>query len=154
MARETAPPHSKALSFEPAASRSTGCPAYSQTLPREPRSAIAARRLVRAALSLWGLESLIDDAALIITELIGHAVDHGRLSSIRVVVSRRSEEVVRVGVVDRSKITPVLQVDADGDQPSGLGLLLVHALAARWGTESYRWGKQVWAELGEGKPRE
>ncbi|MEU2505493.1 ATP-binding protein [Streptomyces sp. NPDC007863] len=137
--------------IEPAASRSTGRPAYSQTLPREPRSAVVARRLVRAGLTLWGLESLIDDATLIITELIGHAIDHGRLVSIRVVVCRPSEKVVRVGVVDRSKAVPKLKADPDGDHPRGLGLLLVDALADRWGTEPYRWGKQVWAELREGE---
>ncbi|MFI5885910.1 hypothetical protein [Streptomyces sp. NPDC051554] len=30
---------------------------------------------------------------------------------------------------------------------SGRGLLLIDALAERWGTDVYRWGKQVWAEL-------
>jgi len=148
--RETAPPLLKNMVIEPAASRSTGCPAYSQTLPREPRSAVVARRLVRAALTLWGLESLIDDATLVITELIGHAIDHGRLSSIRVVVSRTSENAVRVGVVDRSKTVPTLREDSRAEHFRGLGLLLVDALADRWGTEPYRWGKQVWAELREG----
>ncbi|MFE1349981.1 ATP-binding protein [Streptomyces sp. NPDC058757] len=137
--------------IEPASSRSTGCPAYSQTLPREPRSAVVARRLVRAALTLWGLESLIDDATLIVTELIGHAIEHGRLASIRVVVSRLSEKAVRVGVVDRSKAVPTLREGSDGHHPRGVGLALVDALADRWGTEPYRWGKQVWAELREGE---
>ncbi|WP_189945765.1 ATP-binding protein [Streptomyces roseolus] len=135
--------------MQSATSRSTGCPAYSQTLPREPRSAVVARRLVRASLTLWGLESLIDDATLIVTELIGHAIDHGRLASIRVVVSRHSEKAVRVGVVDRSKADSKRRVDSDDDLLRGLGLLLVDALADRWGTEPYRWGKQVWAVLRE-----
>ncbi|MFH9955603.1 ATP-binding protein [Streptomyces roseolus] len=147
--RETAPPLLRGLVIEPATSRSTGCPAYSQTLPREPRSAVVARRLVRASLTLWSLESLIDDATLIMTELISHAIDHGRFASIRVVVSRHSEKAIRVGVVDRSKTDPTRRVDSDGDPPRGLGILLVDALADRWGTEPYRWGKQVWAVLRE-----
>lgn len=149
MEREVAPPFLSDLACEPASSRSTGHPGYSQTLPREPRSAVAARRLVRAALSLWGLEPLTDDATLIVTELICHAVEDGRFSSIRVIVSRPAPGHVRVGVVHRSKATPVFGTDSDGDEPRGLGLLLVDALADRWGAESYRWGKQVWADLRE-----
>ncbi|MFE8937002.1 ATP-binding protein [Streptomyces sp. NPDC007872] len=135
----------------PVASHPTGHPAYSQTLPREPRSAAVARRLVRTALTVWGLDPLIEDATLVITELVSNAVDHGRLPSIRVIVSRPSANVIRLGVVDRSKIVPTLRTDADEDRTRGRGLLLVDMLTDRWGTERYRWGKQVWAEMGEGE---
>ncbi|MFD4321570.1 ATP-binding protein [Streptomyces sp. NPDC058548] len=128
-------------------SRPTGHPAYSQTLPREARSAAAARRLVRAALTLWGLDPLIEDASVVITELVSNAVAHSRLQAIRVIVSRPSAHEVRVGVVDRSRTVPLLEADLDGDQIRGRGLLLIDTLAERWGTELYRWGKQVWAEL-------
>ncbi|MET9931004.1 MULTISPECIES: ATP-binding protein [unclassified Streptomyces] len=134
-----------------AASHPTGHPAYSQTLPREPRSAAVARRLVRTALTVWGLEPLIEDATLVITELVSNAVDHGRLPSIRVIVSRPSANVIRLGVVDRSKTVPTLRTDADEDRTRGRGLLLVGTLTDRWGTELYRWGKQVWAELRQGE---
>ncbi|MFC8789870.1 ATP-binding protein [Streptomyces cinereoruber] len=143
-----APPDEGAASG-PAASHPTGHPAYSQTLPREPRSAAVARRLVRTALTVWGLEPLIEDATLVITELVSNAVDHGRLPSIRVIVSRPSANAIRLGVVDRSKTVPTLRTVADEDQTRGRGLLLIDALTERWGTELYRWGKQVWAELGE-----
>ncbi|MGA4941122.1 ATP-binding protein [Streptomyces cinereoruber] len=132
-----------------ATSRPTGHPGYSQTLPREPQSAIAARRLVRAALIVWGLESLIDNATLVVTELVSNAVDHSRLPSIRVLVSRPSANGIRVGVVDRSRTVPVLRTDSNGDQVRGRGLVLVDALTEQWGTELYRCGKQVWAELRE-----
>ncbi|MET9778492.1 ATP-binding protein [Streptomyces sp. NPDC006367] len=127
--------------------RPTGHPGYSETLPREPESAAAARRLVRTALAAWGLEEQTDDAMVVVTELVSNAVEHGRLSSIRVVVSRLTDNHVRIGVVDRSKSIPVLRTDSDGDQVRGRGLLLVDALAERWGTDLHRWGKQVWAEL-------
>ncbi|MFJ4337911.1 ATP-binding protein [Streptomyces sp. NPDC088915] len=110
---------------------------------------MAARRLVRAALIVWGLESLIDDATLVVTELVSNAVDHSRLPSIRVLVSRPSAKRIRVGVVDRSKTVPMLRTDSNGDQLRGRGLVLVDALTEQWGTEPYRWGKQVWAELEE-----
>lgn len=130
-------------------SRPTGHPAYSQTLPREPQSAAVARRLVRTALAVWGLESLIDDAAVVITELVSNAVVHGRLASIRVIVARPSMSRVRLSVVDRSKDIPMMRTDSNGDQLRGRGLVLVDALAEQWGTEPYRWGKRVWAELDE-----
>ncbi len=148
-AGERATPPAEYPTNEPAASRPTGHPAYSQTLPREPRSAAVARRLVRTALAVWGLEPLTEDATLVITELVSNAVDHGRLPSIRVIVSRPSTNVIRLGVVDRSKTVPTPRTDVTADQPRGRGLLLVDALTERWGTELYRWGKQVWAELGE-----
>ncbi|MFJ4869604.1 ATP-binding protein [Streptomyces sp. NPDC088757] len=110
---------------------------------------MAARRLVRAALTVWGLESLIDDATLVVTELVSNAADHSRLPSIRVLVSRPSAKRIRVGVVDRSKAVPMLRTDSNGDQLRGRGLVLVDALTEQWGTELYRWGKQVWAELEE-----
>ncbi|MET9051730.1 ATP-binding protein [Streptomyces bacillaris] len=127
--------------------RPTGHPGYSETLPREPESAAVARRLVRIALATWGLDELVDDAALIITELVSNAADHGRLASIRVIVSRTSEDRVRLGVVDRSKELPTMRTDSNGEQIRGRGLLIVDALTEQWGTELYPWGKQVWGEI-------
>ncbi|MBD0709850.1 hypothetical protein BU197_16085 [Streptomyces sp. CBMA291] len=136
---------------EPARAHLRGCPAYSQTLPRTPRSAEVARRLVRTALTLWSLEPLAEDATLVMTELVSNAVDHGRLSSIRVSVARPSSDTVRLAVSDRSKAVPVLNPAVGDEQTRGRGLLLVDALTECWGTELYSWGKQVWAELGDGE---
>ncbi|MFH8620412.1 ATP-binding protein [Streptomyces vietnamensis] len=146
---EPVPPPIGVLAAAAVTSCPTGHPAYSQSLPREARSAAVARRLVRTALTVWGLDSLAEDAMLVITELVSNAVDHGRLPSIRVIVSRPSANGVRVGVVDRSRIVPSLKADPNGDRLRGRGLVLVDALAEEWGTELYRWGKQVWAELKE-----
>ncbi|GAA1132866.1 ATP-binding protein [Streptomyces javensis] len=127
--------------------RPTGHPGYSQTMRRVPESAEAARTLVRTALTAWGQEGLIEGAALVITELVSNAVDHARLESIRVVVTRPSETFIRLGVVDRSRNIPYLRTDSNGDNTRGRGLLLVDALTDRWGTDRYRWGKQVWGEM-------
>lgn len=152
--RQPAPPPRGAPSAAAVMSCPTGHPAYSQSLPREPRSAEAARRLVRTALTVWGLDSLAADATLVITELVSNAVDHGRLPSIRVIVSRPSLNGVRVSVVDRSRTVPTLRADSDGDRLRGRGLVLVEALTEEWGTELYRWGKQVWGELRDGEQEE
>ncbi|MFC7963631.1 ATP-binding protein [Streptomyces cinereoruber] len=139
----------------PVVACSTGHPAYSQTLPREARSAALARRLVRTALTVWGLEPLAGNATLVVSELVANAIDHGRHTSFRVIVSRPAVSGVRLGVVDRSRALPVLGTGADDrgrGRGRGRGLILVDALADEWGTEQYRWGKQVWAELRQGAP--
>lgn len=146
---QLAPPPVGVVGVAAVTSCATGHPAYSQSLPREARSAAVARRLVRTALTVWGLGSLTEDATLVITELVSNAVDHSRLSSIRVIVSRPSVNGVRVGVVDRSRTLPILRVESEADRPRGRGLVLIDMLTEEWGTELYRWGKQVWAELKE-----
>ncbi|MEV0850428.1 ATP-binding protein [Streptomyces sp. NPDC049954] len=129
-------------------SRPTGHPGYSETLPREPESAATARRLLRTACAVWGLDGLAEDGVLIVSELVANAVRHARRESIRVTVERREGDRVRVGVVDFSRRCPVRQ-DAGPEDESGRGLALVGELAADWGTARLPWGKQVWAELEE-----
>lgn len=126
--------------------RPTGCPGYSETLPREPGSAAVARRPVRAALAAWGMEELTDDGALIVSELVSNAVRHARSHAIRVTVTRPGPSRVRIGVVDKSTRLPELGEPRDEDE-GGRGLPLVRALARDWGTDSLPWGKRVWAEL-------
>lgn len=128
------------------ASRPIGHPGYSETLPRVPESAASARRLVREACAVWGLEGLGDDGALVVSELVGNAVRHARRESIRVVVERVATGTVRVAVADFSRALPV-EREAGGGDEEGRGLFLVAALAADWGTDQRCWGKVVWAEL-------
>ncbi|MFH9044371.1 hypothetical protein ACH4FA_34280 [Streptomyces sp. NPDC017966] len=54
---------------------------------------------------------------------------------------------MRIGVVDRARVLPKLAKPGDDLLTGGRGPLLVDALADRWGTDLYRWGTQVWAEL-------
>lgn len=126
--------------------RATGPPGYSRTLRREPESAASARRLVRTALSAWGLADLADDAALIVSELVSNAVRHGRRESIRVFVERPGPSRVRVGVVDFSHRLP-RRGESEARSEGGRGLAIVEALAENWGVERLSWGKRVWAEL-------
>ncbi|WUL81300.1 ATP-binding protein [Streptomyces sp. NBC_00343] len=128
--------------------RPTGHPGYSETFPAVEESAEAARMLVKIALAAWHLEDLTDSGVLIVTELVANAVKHTNTRSIRVVISRPSERFVRIGVVDKARVIPeIVESDDDDLLASGRGLLLIDALAERWGTDMHRWGKQVWAEL-------
>ncbi|WP_030673555.1 anti-sigma regulatory factor [Streptomyces rimosus] len=117
-----------------------------ETLSRTPESAAAARRLVRDALSAWGLEELAEDGALIISELVSNAVQHARSRSVRVTVARLEPARVRIGVVDKSREVPWLREPGGADE-TGRGLLLVAGVAQGWGTDPLPWGKRVWAEL-------
>ncbi|WP_430376981.1 ATP-binding protein [Streptomyces sp. B1-3] len=127
--------------------RPTGHPGYSETLPGLEESAEAARRLVRTALAAWHLEELTDSGTLLVTELVANAVTHTNSRQIRVIVSRPSARFVRIGVVDKARVLPEMTKPGADLLTSGRGLLLIDALSERWGTDIYRWGKQVWAEL-------
>ncbi|MFD4787745.1 ATP-binding protein [Streptomyces sp. NPDC058459] len=124
----------------------TGYPGYSETLPRKPESAATARRLVRTACAVWGLEGLAEVGALVVSEMVANSVRHARRESIRVVVERTAPRTVRVAVADFSRELPELCTPAD-DEEGGRGLALVAELATKWGTNERRWGKVVWAEL-------
>jgi anti-sigma regulatory factor (Ser/Thr protein kinase) len=117
---------------------------------RSVRSARNARRFVTATLQAWGELSLVEDAALIVTELATNAVAHAR-SDLVVTVSLRRRSI-RVSVQDSSPDLPRVG-KADLASPSGRGLTLVAALASRWGDGSFESGKVVWAELNRARQR-
>jgi anti-sigma regulatory factor (Ser/Thr protein kinase) len=110
---------------------------------RAPRSA---RRFVVETLERWGREEeLVDDAALVVTELATNAVIHAQSDFVVALSSAGGR--VRVAVRDADPAVPILRDTAGTTGTSGRGLLLVAALADRWGTHSTRDGKTVWAEF-------
>ncbi|MGI5456060.1 ATP-binding protein [Streptomyces sp. CA-249302] len=136
----------------PVEALSVGHPTYSQTFPCQPSTAEIGRDLVRDVLGVWHLGGLADRAALIVTELIANASRHTLCPEIRLTVGRPSATRVRVGVVDREPTRLPILGQAGDDDESGRGLLLVDAVADRWGYDLHGsgrrpWGKEVWAEL-------
>jgi anti-sigma regulatory factor (Ser/Thr protein kinase) len=109
---------------------------------RAPRNA---RRFVIETLEQWGRRELVDDAALVVTELATNSVVHAR-SDFAVVLSLAGGRV-RIAVSDASPVTPILRDTASTTGTSGRGLLLIAALAHRWGTQVLGDGKTVWVEL-------
>ncbi|MGW2466527.1 ATP-binding protein [Streptomyces bauhiniae] len=105
-----------------------------------------ARRLVRAALAVWALNELAEDGVLVVTELVSNAVRHARRASVRVIVERTAQRRVRIAVADLSRAQPVCRLP-EVNEKEGRGLLLVAAMANRWGCDERLWGKVVWAEL-------
>ncbi|GAA2120409.1 hypothetical protein GCM10009759_69280 [Kitasatospora saccharophila] len=116
-------------------------------LPYHPRSASAARRLVRGALLEWGLEELVDAAELIVSELVGNAAKTGCHLKMAVMVERVTGTSARVSVRDGSRTLPCL-IDAGLAAESGRGLALIHDLTGRlWGAKLESDGKTVHADL-------
>ncbi|NYE39304.1 anti-sigma regulatory factor (Ser/Thr protein kinase) [Streptomyces fulvorobeus] len=110
----------------------------------------------------WGEPSeRIEAAALVVTELVANAVQHTNSRRIRCRLLR-SHRGVRICVWDRGRgrvpspprPEDVAAAAPDGGCPDpedlpedGRGLLLVDALAARWGTSAGGAGRLVWADI-------
>ncbi|WP_051838666.1 ATP-binding protein [Streptomyces sp. NRRL WC-3742] len=116
-------------------------------LPYRPESAARARRLVRGKLVDWELEGLIDDAQLIVSELVGNAVRTGCLTHMTVRIRRVTAGIVRISVRDGSRTMPVL-IAAGVDEECHRGLALIHRLTrGQWGVTADEFGKTVHADL-------
>ncbi|MFD3374877.1 MULTISPECIES: ATP-binding protein [unclassified Streptomyces] len=113
------------------------------------------RRDVRGQLERWGLGELADDAALVVSELLGNALRHG-LPPISVSLTLQGSErgqTVRIGVTDAGTAFNVEFVRSKWRHPSGWlstrgrGLWLVDAVACAWSDLPGGFGHTVWAEL-------
>lgn len=124
----------------------TELPDYTETLPCEKASARKARILVDQALSAWGLDELIKDGQLIVSELVANSVEHTGCRLLRVSITRLAEARVRVAVVDKSTRRPVPRTAAVDDEGCR-DLAVVAALADSTGTDTFGWSKRAWAEL-------
>src|SRR5688572_24594091 len=95
------------------------------TLPAQDRSPTAARRLVHEALTEAGLEVMLDDALLLVTELVTNAVIHAGTDvepSIDIGPGRARIEVLDhgPGTVPSPDRTP-----ADASREGGRGMFLL-----------------------------
>ncbi|WP_344603897.1 ATP-binding protein [Streptomyces glaucus] len=101
------------------------------------------RRIARAALTYWGRPDLIDNAELLLTELVTNALrhGHGRTIGLRMYLSGGR---FRIEVQDASPDRPELRYACPTDE-SGRGLFLVDALAEAWGVSDD--GTTTWCTL-------
>ncbi|MEV0218853.1 ATP-binding protein [Streptomyces sp. NPDC050704] len=124
---------------------------FTQLFSSTPRGARLARRLVTHRLDAWGCAygtEVNEAVTLVVAELAANAVRHGRVHGrdfrVRLLLC---EGTVRVEVADaRADRLPTVR---EPSNEGGRGLLLVAALAERWGAEARPDGlfKTVWAEL-------
>jgi signal transduction histidine kinase len=113
----------------------------SLTLPAENPSVPRARHFVDRALPgmCWA-----DEVSLLVSELASNAVRHARTPF---TVSLQCDgSVVRVEVDDDGPGVPVVQ-NPPSHAVTGRGLVIVDAIADRWGVEASPVGKVVWFEL-------
>ncbi|MDT7536499.1 MAG: hypothetical protein QOI82_84 [Actinomycetota bacterium] len=114
-------------------------------LPPDLTAAREARAATRRTLPRWSLNGLLDPVLLVVSELVGNAVRHGRPPvDLRL---RKHGRGVRVGVHDEAPTAPTVQRAAQ-DAESGRGMVLVDAVAAETGVEQIEGdGKVVWARV-------
>jgi anti-sigma regulatory factor (Ser/Thr protein kinase) len=105
----------------------------------------AARHFVIDTLRAWGADPrLVDDAALVVTELTTNAMVHAASAS-KVRITARPDAIC-IAVEDAAAILPI-QRSLAALASSGRGLAMVAALSQQWGADRLEDGKVVWAEL-------
>lgn len=113
-------------------------------LPADLSSVRVARRLTRVTLTEWGFEDQVEVAELLVSELVGNAIDHAH-GEVRLSLSAQ-DGVLRCEVEDEDPELPSMcTVDADAE--GGRGLFLVDMLSCRWGGVLTARGKAVWFQL-------
>lgn len=123
--------------------------AVRQRLSAHASSVGEARRTVRRTLRQGGREDLIDDAELLVSELVTNAVVHaGTHVDLKASFLRGG---LRIEVTDGSDHLPTRR-DYSGLAGTGRGLKLLERLVDRWGVVPHSVGKTVWFELGTAPP--
>src|SRR3712207_9496833 len=89
-------------------------------LPPTATSVPAARRMIRQLLRSWGARQDVDDAALLLTELVANAVDHEGGTSCPTVEATYSEDWLRLAVADCSPDRSVMPAPDAEDRKSGV----------------------------------
>lgn len=103
---------------------------------RDARRVGMARKLTAARLRYCGLEALVDDVTLIVSELVTNAIQHGSGAQVTFTMTVR-DGFLHLAVHDETPCRPVAHNTPD-DAEHGRGLFLVDCLASAhggtWGT--------------------
>lgn len=114
-------------------------------LSADPGEVARVRHLLEDRLARRGVPVVHDVAVLLTSELVTNAILHG--APPLELQCRGANRTFRVEVHDSRRLDTLAARTAAGDAESGRGLLLVDALAARWGWERQGRRKVVWFEL-------
>lgn len=117
---------------------------------RERRSVPAARQFAHAYLAEWGLAGTERgaDVLLCVSELATNALVHGVPPGRQFRLLLRCDGYsLRVEVHDSGGGIPRVDTHPEATDEGGRGLLLVSALADKWGVGERDFGKVVWAEF-------
>lgn len=118
---------------------------YRMCLTVGEHSAHYIRRIVRSYLEEWEMAELTDAVELGVTELVANVVRHVPDRRCTLLLLRAASGV-RVEVTDGSDQLPVVREGAPLEADGGRGLVLLDAVADKWGVGSWSDGKTVWFE--------
>ncbi|WP_344493598.1 ATP-binding protein [Streptomyces enissocaesilis] len=105
------------------------------------------RRIVSAQLRYWHLDSLIEPAALGVTELLTNVHRHAEPDKMCTVEIELLLDRLTVSVHDHDPRPPTIR-EADASETSGRGLALIEAVSESWGVRPRGdAGKAVWFTL-------
>ncbi|MFF8091813.1 ATP-binding protein [Streptomyces sp. NPDC016675] len=122
---------------------------YRMSFTAGAHSARHVRRIVRSFLAEWGLAGVTDAVELGVTELLANVVRHVPDRRCTLLL-RQTGGVVRVEVADGSPRQPVPALSVCEDSESGRGLVLLAAVADKWGVgPGPAGGKTVWFECAD-----
>ncbi|NBE54475.1 ATP-binding protein [Streptomyces boluensis] len=119
---------------------------HEKLLRRDRRSVPAARAFASKVLGDWGLAPSADDVLLCVSELATNALLHGVPPGRGFLVRLAYDgAVLRVELHDSGDGEPHIPCEARDE--GGNGLLLVSAVADKWGVGARVPGKVVWCEF-------
>ncbi|MER5949548.1 SpoIIE family protein phosphatase [Streptomyces sp. NPDC001904] len=113
----------------------------------DPEGLADARAALREHLTAWGLGSMADDVETAAGELLVNALMHtegGAVLTLEVLTG--PPRAVRLWVKDRSSSRPQRRTPGE-TATSGRGMVMVEAMASRWGVEPRGEGKAVWCDF-------
>jgi anti-sigma regulatory factor (Ser/Thr protein kinase) len=114
-------------------------------LAAAPYAARDARRAAREVLEAWQVpESYVDDALLVVSELVANVVRHAH--TVSTLELDLTDGRLRVALADGSSTAPRLR-HAHASSEDGRGMGILAALSDRWGIELHVGGKRVWWEV-------
>ncbi|MEV0405700.1 ATP-binding protein [Actinoallomurus sp. NPDC050550] len=118
---------------------------YEISLSPNAAAAPCARLVLKDRLKEWGLTELLEDASTVTGELVANAARLGQTFAVRLIPE---DGALLIEVADSSPDEPQIK-DAFGDfdAEGGRGLLIVDALATRWGVRRENQRKVVWARV-------
>ncbi|HEY2579445.1 MAG TPA: ATP-binding protein [Streptosporangiaceae bacterium] len=151
------PPQTKAYRqppWPPSKYSTAGQFAASRELTAQPEAVGTARDFTRYTLGGWGLQELIDDAVLVVSELVTNALQHASSGgSGAAVIKLRllgQPPCLMCMVTDPSRDIPLRRQAGPADG-SGRGLQVIESCCSRWGWHLLdEGGKVVWALLPHG----
>jgi serine/threonine-protein kinase RsbW len=116
------------------------------TLPNGDGAVRLARQTTRDVLARCRLANAEETAVLLVSELVTNAVRHARDTHAIALDLEIGNTWLRIEVADADPQWPHRRIPGSLDE-SGFGLVLVDALADKWGVRDTATGKAVWAEL-------